>query len=303
MRNEHENFSRWSLTSMTGSGHVRRGNADVTAEVYVKSVNHRSMECKFRLGKELLVFELDLAAYVAREIERGRVDVQISLEYASSAYDLSFDEPRALALLRTLSSLQEQLPALVQPISIKDILHLPGIIKDHAEPTVTDTIKAVVIDALGAALVDLRESRVREGSLLERSIKDMLASCSASIHTIVALAADDVKHQFARYKQRVAELFSEHSISEDRLYQELALLAERADFTEEVDRLKAHVEHFDGICQHNGAKGRKLDFLCQEMLRESNTLLSKACSHDVIKQAIDLKAHVERIREQVQNIE
>lgn len=296
-------FSDWKLLSMTGMGQASASNSTITVFATLKSVNHRSLDIKYRLANELHFLESDIGALIAKNCERGRIEIEVSCECSltkSSKYVM--DEERIQALLVQLKQLHSRMPELSLTMSVGDLLAVPGImVQDHNWSP--DDLKALTLTAVSDALTDLLKSRRHEGAILQQSFKTLLAFSQKIMEEIVDLSHNDAGKRFERLKNRLDDLFGHLSINEDRLYQEFALLAERFDFKEEIDRLLAHTVHFNAVCQEPAAKGRKLDFLCQEMLRETNTLMSKAFDQAITKKAIDLKAQVERIREQVQNIE
>lgn len=289
---------------MTGLGRARANNEEVAIEVTVKSVNHRGIDIKYRLPNELVFLEEYCSSLICETVDRGRIEVQANIEsLMSKVSTMVFDEDRAEALLLRLQKLRERFPKIDSRITMGDLMSVPRMVTDIEQVLPELDVKTLAIKALKEALTDLQASRGREGALLISSLKEMLRTCRDLIGSIGDAVNADVNLRFNRFKARIDELFGSYEINEDRLYQEFALLAERSDFKEEIDRLRAHVEHFDSICHEATAKGRKLDFLCQEMLRESNTLLSKAFDHSAMIKAIELKAEIERIREQVQNIE
>jgi uncharacterized protein (TIGR00255 family) len=290
---------RLALASMTGLGRASLQIADITIDVVAKSVNHRGLDIKYRLPADCACLELAMNAFISNMLSRGRVDIEVSVSRAQSTAVAGFDEHRLTNIIANMSRLQELFPKISWQVGLSDLMAL-GPSDDFAKP---DGFHATIMDAFKQAVKDLASSREREGRLLSTKLMDMLTASQDFLSFIGDGANADVAGRFLCLTSRVKDLFSGLAINEDRLYQELALLVERADFKEEIDRLHAHIEHFLALLHEGGAKGRKLDFLCQEMLRECTTLLCKAQDHGVMKKAIDLKAEIERIREQVQNIE
>ncbi len=293
----------WFLVSMTGLGRASACSNNVMIDVVIKSVNCRGLEIKWRLPDEFDWLESSLGSMISEFLQRGRVDFNLSL---SSPFGepsiITLDRIKATALIKDALELNDQFHE-VLPISMGDILSAPGVLKEHKATFDAEQLKPLIIATAQEAFLDLKRSREREGQSLSGVLFSMYQRSSELINTIALSQHDDVDKRFIRFKARMEDLFKHYDVSEDRITQEFALLAERSDFTEEIDRLKAHAEYFDALCQVPEPKGRKLDFVCQEMLRESNTLMSKAFDAAVTQRAIELKAEIERIREHVQNFE
>lgn len=287
---------------MTGLGRAQLNAGAANVEFVIRSVNFRGLDIKCRLPQELSALEPKIHQLVGEHCSRGRIEIDAKVQ-ASSEKLSSFvvNEDVAVSAYRALTSLQARLET-VALITMNDILQMPGVIRT----TLSDV--GVSYDDVGervfvAALQDLQRSRHYEGERLQSSLRDMLATVDGLLRGIREMSLCDTKNRFVRLQVRLDEISDKFNFDQDRLHQEFALLVERSDFTEEIDRLDAHEQHFADLCRGGGAIGRKLDFLCQEMLRETNTLLSKAYDSQITVKAIDLKAEIERIREQVQNIE
>lgn len=297
-----ENENNWLITSMTGMGQALVGDSTLSIDCSIKSVNQKGLDIKCRLGS-LSHFEPLIGKIIAQKLNRGRIDVEVSLNYQAPINNVGFDEKKAHGLLLALNNFYERLEGeTILPLSMGDLISLPGVIAEKEEAPKA-LVKELLIKALNQALEDLLSSRLIEGQSMAINLRGMLNKSQSYIKEISDRCTNDVSIRFLKLKSRCDELFSGYNVSLERIYQESALLAERSDFTEELDRLVAHVDFFKATCALADCKGRKLDFLCQEMLRESNTLLSKAFDHSVSIIGIELKAEIEKIREQVQNIE
>lgn len=304
MQKENKDFfdAAWSLSSMTGLGRARASVARENIEVIARSVNFRGLDVKCRLPHDLSALEPAIHKAIDNEFSRGRVEIDVKVQkHDAGPANFVIDDQAATRVFMTLSQLRDRFQ-IMTPVTIQDVLAVPGIIR-VPEANETEVLDDVTFAAVIEALQDLKRTRAHEGVMLVQVLKDMLARAVSHLGAIRELARADVKHRFERLKVRLKELDDKLGYDEERLHQEVALLVERSDFTEEIDRLDAHTEHFAHLCHDGGAVGRKLDFLCQEMLREANTLLSKAFGSQITIRAIDLKAEIERIREQVQNIE
>lgn len=293
----------WQLESMTGVGIARLQIASCSIEVTIRSLNSRSLDLKCRLPDELALMEQELLRLLSKRLVRGRVELSVAIKNESILKRrLVLDQERAADLLSQLAEFEQKHPTLNTQWSLGQLLET-GIICTSEPEQIHSDLPQLVLEAVQKALLELEKARKKEGLLLSPVLKEQLMCADTLLASIRERMDFDLRKRQKTITNRITELFSSFGLQEDRLYQECALLAQRSDFKEEVDRLLAHIEHFSSICQESSSKGRRLDFLCQEMLREANTLLTKAFEHAVIATAIELKAHVERMREQVQNIE
>lgn len=288
------------VVSMTGIGRASLEKSDTVIEVVIKSVNHRGLDIKYRLPDFMPELEIDLNSVIAKIIKRGRLDIEVTVDNPN-VEPFTVAEEALSPLLVHMETLKQRFPHINFHMNVSDLLNLRI---SQAEPKKTFfDHKNLLIEVVQAALTDFKKSRLHEGALLQNHISEMLKLCKELVYAIKNLAEQNIGDRFLAFRSRAKELFADLALNEERLYQEMALLVQRADFKEEIDRLTAHFDHFDEVLTSADLKGRKLDFLCQEMLRESTTLLSKANDHRVMVAGIELKAHIERIKEQVQNIE
>lgn len=305
MRKENKRVEKreWTLTSMTGVGHARVNYPQFNIEIILKSLNSKGLDLKVRTSKELQFLESDIAQELSKSIARGRIEAMISLEVFESSPNISFDATVADQIISILQDFSKKRSEISGTITMGELLKAEHLWRVETHKLDEESLRAAINAGIKEALKDFQVMRKREGALLSRPLKESIQLCQSLVESINNQSEEAVKKRFRNIAERIDTLFSSLEIEKDRIYQECALLVERSDFKEEIDRLYAHLEHFSKICQEEGLKGRKLDFLCQEMLRESSTLLTKASEHDVMTKAIDLKAEIERIREQVQNIE
>lgn len=296
--------ANFTLSSMTGHGRARVGNEDVAVVFVAKSVNHRGLDIKWRLPEALEFLEQELSSELLKLVGRGRIDIEATIEdLRSPDHAWLIDEMRLEALLKKFKDWQARFPDALKPVSIGDLLALPGMFIEAKTAISPEQLSIFAQKSFGEALKGLADSRHREGLALGGSLTKMVTKCEGLVKEIEDIANSSVDKRFLRLKSRINELFADFDIKDDRLYQECALLVERSDFQEEIDRLHVHLKHFTEVCQNRDPKGRRLDFICQEMLRESNTLLSKVADQQATIKAIILKTEIERLREQVQNIE
>jgi uncharacterized protein (TIGR00255 family) len=295
---------QWHFISMTGLGHSRVHDNQIAIEVTFKSFNHRGLEIKYKLAEELSFLEIMIGSMLNKSLKRGHIEVYAKLEFiANKPPRIIIDEEKIKDLMAVFTKLPKKFVKLILPITMSDLLSFRCVINEIEYPLEKEDLVNLANKAIDNALSDLVLSRKKEGLALKIYLRDAFLKCLSLIEFIEDGQSKDSEKRFLSFKGRIEGLIKDFALEKNRLYQEFAFLTERSDFKEEIDRLKAHAHYFDSICKSEGAKGRKLDFLCQEMLRESNTVMSKAFDHGITLKAIELKAEVERIREQVQNIE
>jgi uncharacterized protein (TIGR00255 family) len=297
-----------TLVSMTGFGRSRGELSDrLAASVVVRSVNHRYLDIQIRtnLREEAPEVETVVRAVVADRFERGRVTAQLNLERHSAApVDVRVNAEAVRDVLDQLSRI-EMPESATDTVDLGDVLAVPGLVSVTASETILEdgelsALKEVTAEAVDAAI----GMRVAEGTQLGRQIESELAELTAFADWFEPRMPDMRERIFERTKERVETLVgSAAAIDPERVIQEAALLADRADVAEEVVRLRAHLETMSDRLRAGGVVGRTLDFLCQEIHRELNTLGSKCRELGVAERIIDAKAAAERVREQVQNIE
>jgi len=297
--------------SMTGCAQARAETADLALRVSIKSVNHRFLDLKMRLAEGLELYEPRLRHMVRERIHRGHVELQVSAEPRTAA-TIQVNQELVKAYMRAAEALRQETRAAAD-VDVVALLRLPGVISGLgiAEPQSEESkekLGRALEDCLGEALSKLDEMRRSEGSHLIAELNKRLTKIEEEADEVRVLA-ETLRPAFARRLQaRLAELLNGVSLEPARLAQEAALLAERSDISEELERLRSHVAQFAGLLRGAGEMGKKLDFLLQEMNREANTLLSKTPGVDsealaITGLALEIKSDIEKLREQVQNIE
>ena len=298
------------IKSMTGFASLTDDDEAATITVTVRSVNHRFLDLQLRLPPSLAGLEAKLRALVQQRVARGRVEVMVSVQQRRApALEVELNEPFLQALSAALDRAREQ--GIIQgTMTPGDLLRFPQAlaIKDRSEdPSSAEEQLARtgqrVEDAVAAALADLDEMRTREGGFLRAEL-DARRQLLGDLFDKVAASADDALEALrSRLAERVKQLRADSLADETAVAQEIARFVGRSDITEEVVRFRGHLEHWQALSDAQEPCGRKLDFLLQEMNREVNTTGSKAEGPAVSELIVTLKAELEKMREQVQNVE
>lgn len=295
---------------MTGFAQARRERAGVSVTVTLKSGNQRYFDPRWQLPEECEAWQPNLAEHLRRAIRRGHIEVRISVARADSASSARLDSAAVEAYLAAHAQLSQRLDLDGRP-SVADVLRFPGVWTAASGAVAAPdaaTLQPLVLAAFEAALADLCLMRQREGAALALDVTRQLDCIAALQAEVKALRPAMESAGLARLRARMQELLSGAAVPQERMLQEAALLAERSDVSEELVRLEAHVAQCRALLAAGGEIGRRLDFLAQELNREANTLLAKTTAADdaalrSTALGLELKAAIERIREQVQNFE
>ncbi len=290
------------IRSMTGFGAGRGSAGGEELDVEVRSVNHKYCEVKVRLPRELAALELDSAKWVRERLARGGIDVTVRRAGASGGVAPRVDVPLAEAYARAFAEVKARL-GLEGAVTLADVVGADGVVRLDERALDLDAAREALRPALAVALDALVAMRMREGEALARDLGGRLDSVDALVQRAEALVPQSVEHHRARLAERVEELSRGIALDPARLAQEVALFADRTDVTEEVTRLRSHLAQARALLAGAEPAGRKLDFLVQEMHREVNTIGSKSQSAEIAAIIVAAKAEIERLREQVQNVE
>ena len=296
------------IKSMTGFASVAREDERATVTVTVRSLNHRYLDLQLRIPQSLAPIETDVRALVGRRVARGRVELSLSLQLRQlPGVEVEFNEDFGRALEIAMDRARER--GLVSgALTPGDLLRLPQAITIRDRPAADDgagqdAVAQQARDAVSAAIEDLDAMRAREGDHLRADL-DQRRRLVADLVERIAVAADEGRAAMERrLSERVQELRAELQADETAVAQEIVRMAARSDISEEVARFRAHVSHWSALAEAAEPCGRKLDFLLQEMNREVNTMGSKADGLRVSELIIAAKAELEKMREQVQNVE
>ncbi len=298
------------IKSMTGFASLTREDERATVAVTIRAVNHRQLDLQLRSPQSLSGIETELRALVAKHVARGRVELSVSVQLRQTAgVDVEFNEEFARSLEIALDKARER-GLVTGALTPGDLLRLPQAItirdrqpdEDEAAKTAV-AVAAQAREVVEQALIDLDSMRSREGASLRGDLHSRRTAVADLVERI-AVAADEGR---AAMEQRVTERVSELRVSlqadETAVAQEIVRMAARSDISEELERFRGHVSHWDALADSPEPCGRKLDFLLQEMNREVNTMGSKADGLRVSELIIAAKAELEKMREQVQNVE
>jgi uncharacterized protein (TIGR00255 family) len=290
---------------MTGFGRSEVGGRTLTLSVEVRSVNHRHLDIAVRLPRALAAFEPDVRRLVQSRLERGRVEVSVQLAPAPGASSQTVRVDQALAA-EYVARGRELGGALgvTGDVTLAWLLERPGVVRlDEIDASGQEAAWPILADAVAKALDELVARRAAEGEALAAELGALRADLQAHVEVVAARMPAAVARYQERLRERIRALLGGATVEEGRVLTEVAIWAEKTDVQEELTRLRAHLEQLALVLERGGPAGRSLDFLMQELNREVNTIASKADDLDVSQAALAAKGVVEKMREQVQNLE
>jgi len=300
------------LRSMTGYSRVQHDDAELMLSVSVKSINHRFLDLQLRLPPGLDELEPVVRSLVKDEIVRGHVEVQVSMDRPGQSV-LELDRNLLGGYLKAVQELRKDCGYASEP-DLVALLRIPGVVTSASSgfsPEMLAHAREILAQAVRAALASLKEMKVCEGESLEKDVRARLARLTELVGEISRLAQDAPSIYGRRLEKRIQELLAPSGrveVDPARLAQEVAYLASRSDIAEELTRFASHLDQIERLLADSAEVGKKLDFLLQEMNREANTMLSKTTDIpevgvEITRHAIEMKAEIEKLREQAQNIE
>lgn len=292
------------LKSMTGYGKGEASNNDFRIKVELKSVNHRYLDITVKLPRYLIYLEESIKKVVKEKLSRGKIDIFINLDYENmSSLDVKVDIPLAKSFKNALEDLRSQL-GLEDAVRLNNILSIQDVIKtekrDLDEESVWETLKSALDESLDR-IISMREA---EGEQLKADMLGKLDNIGRVADEIMERSPLVVDEYRKKLNERILVLVEDTTlIDQDRLAMEVAVYADKSSIDEELTRMKSHIIQFKTIIEEDSSVGRKLDFLIQEFNREVNTIGSKSSDTVLVNKVVELKSEIEKIREQVQNIE
>ncbi len=290
------------MKSMTGFGKATQSNELYELTVELRSVNNRYLDLTIRLPREFSVFENVIREQIKKEISRGKVQVYVNLEKHEAQSDAVVNPALAQKLYSELQTIHQTL-GLEEPVRLSHLLAYLPLAESDSIRLEDDAFKALLEPALRDALTQLNAMRAAEGAHLKRDMEERIALIAGLTEDIKSKAGGNVQETFDRLLENIRALIGAQKLDETRLEQEIALISDKVDITEECVRMDSHLHLFRQTLEKQGETGKKLTFILQEMLREANTMNSKNANVAIQHQVIRVKEEIEKIREQAQNLE
>lgn len=293
------------LNSMTGYGEAQGETDGINYAVEVKAVNNRYLKTIVKLPDILAFLEEDVERLLRGNLSRGTVNYVLRCKDVSANTLFDIDESALQAIVEKLGRIKPS-AEMARSIDIGSLLNLPGIIRPmQPDEETAGRMKLAILKTSEEAIDRLKEMRAAEGAALEADLNENCSQIQESLGQIRRRSGVVVQEYARKLKKRVDDLLAhaELKLDEEALAREVAILADRSDISEEIARLDSHLQQFATACGGDDQAGRRLDFISQEMLREANTIASKSSDAEITRTVVDIKCRVDRIKEQVQNIE
>lgn len=291
------------LKSMTGFGRCEISENNRKIIVEMKSVNHRYMDIAIKMPKKFNLFESSIRNLLNTYMKRGKVDVYITCEELSeSNYSLTYHPEMAQQYMKYFREMEEQF-SIENDITVSRLSRYPEVFTMEEQKLNEEEVFLQLEKTIKGAAEQFVETRAREGENLKRDLLEKLQNMAVFVEQIEKRSPEVMDEHQNRLADKVQDLLQDTAIDQNRLLAEVVIYADKTCLDEEIVRLKSHIETMAYTLEQGGAVGRKLDFIIQEMNREANTVLSKSNDLLVSEQGINLKTEIEKIREQIQNIE
>ena len=291
------------IKSMTGFGRCEKVTEEYKLSVEMKAVNHRYLDMSIKMPKKFNYFEAGIRNLLKNDIQRGKVDVFINYEdYTENKMSLKYNASLAAEYIEYFKKMEEQF-GIANDIKVSVLSRMPEVLTMEEVPDDEDSMWKILSEVVEEAADSFVESRVREGEHLKNDLLGKLDYMLEQVAFIEERSPRVVAEYRMKLEEKVHELLESASIDEGRIATEVTIFADKICVDEETVRLRSHIEHTRKELLAGGSVGRKLDFIAQEMNREANTILSKANDLEISEHAIILKTEIEKVREQIQNIE
>ena len=291
------------LKSMTGFGRSEYIDENRKITVEIKAVNHRYLDCSIKMPKKLGFFEASIRTLLKDYIQRGKVDIFITYEdYTEDNFNLKYNRDMAKAYMSYLKEMSEEF-GIENDVRVSTLSRYPEVFSLEEANVDENEIWSDLEKTVKEAATAFVDSRIKEGDNLKRDLFDKLDKMLTYVDEIEKRAPEIIEEYRSNLLDKVRDLLADSSIDESRILGEVTLYADKICVDEEIVRLRSHINTTKDILAGGGSVGRKLDFIAQEMNREANTILSKANDLATSDIAIDLKTDIEKVREQIQNIE
>ena len=288
---------------MTGFGRAKQTVSDLDITVEIKSVNHRYFEFSSRLPRAYQFLDEKLKSFCQQRVSRGKVEVSVMIEDRSeNAIELEVNEQYADAYIKALRAIGERY-ALADDITVSSLIGNNEIFTARRHEMDDEVLTAAVMQVADEAVANFIAMRAAEGERLVKDVTERTQTILKCVEFIESRSPETVKEYRERIEQKIRELIGDVQVDEQRLLTETAIFADKIAGAEETVRLRSHINSLVGMLEAGGAIGRKLDFTVQEMNREANTIGSKAQDIEINRTVVNIKSEIEKIREQIQNIE
>ncbi len=291
------------IKSMTGFGRCEVQEADRKITVEMKSVNHRYLDVNIKMPKKLNFFEAAIRSELKNYIQRGKVDIFITYEdYTESNVCVKYNKELAAEYMKYLSQMAEDF-SLDNDVRISCLSRYPEVLTMEEQTIDEEKLWLLLDKALKGAAEGFVETRIKEGGHLRDDLIEKLDGMLTHVDFITERSPQIITDYKQKLEEKVKDLLADPKVDENRLLMEVTIFADRVCVDEELVRLRSHIETTKDTLIQGGSIGRKLDFIAQEMNREANTILSKSSDLEISNRAIELKTEIEKVREQIQNIE
>ena len=290
------------IKSMTGFGKNSLLINDRNYQVEIRSVNHRYLDISTKMPRQLTYLEEDVKKVISSKIKRGKVDVIITFENNSKeGRNIQINTEIAKMYIDELRKLAQE-GNILSDIQVTEITKLPDVLNISIDQD-DETIKQELLDSVKIALDNLLSMKETEGNKIAEDLTNRIDYIEEKILKISKLSTGLIEEYVVKLEERIKEILKTDIIDKSRIAQEVVIYADKTSIEEEITRLKSHITQFRQLLKEEGAVGKKIDFLIQEMNRETNTIGSKANDLEIVNGVIDVKTELENIREQIQNIE
>ncbi len=291
------------IKSMTGYGGAKGSAEGLSVSIELKSVNNRYLDVSVKLPRTMLFAEEPIKAAVGRHVSRGKVDVFVTVDQsASDDMEVRVNEPLLKGYIEALSAAAEKF-GLQNDMTVMSLCRLPDVLSTDRREIDSSALMTGITEILERALTEYDAMRLREGEKLRDDVLARLETISRLTGVVEENAPKTVAEYRARLEQKLQEVLATANIDESRVLTEAAIFADKIAVDEETVRLRSHISQLRGLTNGESPAGRKMDFLIQELNREANTIGSKCQNADIAHVVVELKAEIEKIREQIQNVE
>ncbi len=291
------------MNSMTGFGRAKLEKEGREYLVEIRSVNHKYTDITVKAPRNLMCLEDKIRKAVLQKVARGKIDVFVSYaNYGTEGKNVIINKELAKVYIQELTELAEE-NDIPSGLRASEISKLPDVMNIQLEEDSTETIWLELLECLGSSIDNFVEMRALEGKKIRQDLQERLQKIAKNVDEISNLSTGLLEEYVVKLQERIKEILKTNVVDEVMLAQETVIYADKCSIEEEITRLKSHIEQFEKLLEEIGPCGKKLDFLVQEMNRETNTIGSKSGKLEITNLVIDLKTQIEDIREQIQNIE